>query len=58
MALMLGMCYILCVVISKRCLYVPGVQVRSPLPGLFLACERCEANKGGSLYIFLVGFRN
>ena len=59
MASMLGMCYILCMVI-----YMPGGGSQGGLEppkiffGLFLASERCEANREGSLYSFLVGFRN
>jgi hypothetical protein len=61
MASMLGMCYILCMVI-----YMPGggggsqggLEPSKIFFGLFLASERCEANREGSLYSFLVGFRN
>jgi hypothetical protein len=63
MASMLGMCYILCMVI-----YMPGggggggsqggLEPPKKKFGLFLASERSEANREGSLYSFLVGFRN
>jgi hypothetical protein len=35
-----------------------GLEPPKKFFGLFLASERCEANREGSLYSFLVGFRN